>query len=67
MICSPYGRQVKYYNLFLQGEYFFMPKKKHTASEKLVIIQAIERGRIGVNAAVKTFAVSKTSFSEMAA
>jgi transposase-like protein len=41
-----------------------MHKKKHTASEKLAIIQEIESGRIGVKAATKKFDVTKTSLAK---
>ncbi|GMX66109.1 IS3 family transposase [Paenibacillus elgii] len=41
-----------------------MHKKKHTASEKLAIIQEIESGCIGVKAATKKFGVTKTSLAK---
>lgn len=41
-----------------------MHKKKHTASEKLAIVQEIESGCIGVKAAIKKFGITKTSLAK---
>ena len=41
-----------------------MHKRKHTASEKLTIIQEIENGHIGVKAATQKYSITKTTLAK---